>query len=295
MFTRIFGLAGILSIALLAGCIDATTLLFVKKDGSGLVVETVYMGKALEQMMQQMAAGFGGETAKQAGPKELPLEIEKYKAKAKKMGEGVKFVSAKRVTKADGSPGVRVVYSFPDVRKLTVSEDPDTPSSPGGGPGMMNAGQEKKKKKNPIRFDFVKGASPKLIIKMPEAAAAKDATASPESLKAPAEMPSASPTPEQMAMMKQMFGDFRMRIMVKVDGEITDSNASHVQKDGKSGKKCLVTLLDMNIGELLANEEQFKKLAAMGKIEDMSTAKYKLKDISGLKIEPEEKIEVVFH
>jgi hypothetical protein len=79
---------------------------------------------------------------------------------------------------------------------------------------------------------------------------------------------------EQLAQMKQMFDGFRVRIMVKVDGEIARTNASYVEIDTQSKKKQLVTLFDINIGEIMKDEETFKKLAAMGEIQDMEAERH---------------------
>ncbi len=82
--------------------------------------------------------------------------------------------------------------------------------------------------------------------------------------------------------------------MVKVDGEIARTNASYVEIDTQSKKKQLVTLFDINIGEIMKDEETFKKLAAMGEIQDMETAAEKLKGIPGLKIETAKRVEIEF-
>ncbi|MCK5849634.1 MAG: hypothetical protein KAH23_01870 [Kiritimatiellae bacterium] len=281
MFKNNIKLLCILGISTLCGCIDVTTIINVKKDGSGVITETTYMGKAAQQMMQQMAAGMGAGMG-QAVPSELPIEVEKYKSKAKNMGTGVQYVSAKRVSKTDGSKGLRVLYSFTDIRKIKISSEPETPSP--GRPGSVGD----KKKDSPVTFGFTKGQLPQLIINMPKPEKSSQSSLPPEM---GGEM---TPPPDQMAMMKQMFDGFRMRIMVKVDGSITKSNASYIEKDSKSGKKQLITLLDMNIGEIMKDEQMFKKLASMGKIQDMHTAKKMLKDIPGLKIETNEQIKVEF-
>ena len=70
--------------------------------------------------------------------------------------------------------------------------------------------------------------------------------------------------------------------VIKGGGDITKTNATYADKN-------TVTILDMNIGKLLENPAQFEKLAAMGPIKDMETAKKMLKDFPGLKIETEEK------
>ncbi len=107
----------VLALLLTSGCIDATTVVSVKKDGSGSVFDVVFIGKRLQQMVQQMSTAMGGEAAADQSANPL-MDIEKYKAQAVTMGEGVRFISAKELKKTDGTIGVGVVYAFEDIRKL---------------------------------------------------------------------------------------------------------------------------------------------------------------------------------
>ena len=269
----------VLALLLTSGCIDATTVVSVKKDGSGSVFDVVFIGKGLQQMIQQMSTAMGGEAAADQSANPL-MDIEKYKAQAATMGDGVRFISAKELKKTDGTIGVGVVYAFEDIRKLKISSDPDIPGQTEG---------QTSKKSNPITFDFARDHGPKLIINLPQSDNGKKPKSSEMPPVASQELPS-----EQLAQMKQMFDGFRVRIMVKVDGEIARTNASYVEIDTQSKKKQLVTLFDMNIGEIMKDEETFKKLAAMGEIQDMETAAEKLKGIPGLKIETARRVEVEF-
>lgn len=291
-------MACLLAMAVCAGCIDATTIVNVNKDGSGVIIEAVYFGKGFQQMMGQMAAQMGGQPGQPAvaggadKPFKPPLKIEEYKSKAAKMGEGVKFLSAKEVKKEDGSPGVQVFYSFTDVTKLKIASSPDVGSGQAG-PGMGMAPDEPKDKQDSISFSMPKGGKPKLVIVMPKQEPAKPKTeATPKAEEAAAAAPKAQ-NAEQMAMVKQMFNGFRFRLVVGVDGKITKSNATYVEKDA-GGRDHIVTLLDMNIGQLLNDDAMAKKLEALGDISDMTAAKEKLKGIEGLKIETAEKVEIEF-
>jgi hypothetical protein len=290
---------GLLSIGLLlvgAGCFDATTTVLIKKDGSGYIDDTMYMSAAASQMIAGMMAGMGGGGgASAAGAGDMPLEPEKYKAKALKMGEGVKYVSAKRMTKQDGSKGVRVLYSFEDINKIKVSQNPDAPSGPGGpgGPGgRMQPKDKEEKPESPITFSFVPGNTAKLTINMPPPDKSEPEKMPEREEGSGMNMGGGMPGGEQM--MNAMFTGMRIRLMVKVDGEITDTNGSYVHSGVKSGKKCYLTLFDMDIGKLLGNPEHMKKLQALGKNKDISAAKDALKEIPGVKVETEQKIEVTF-
>ena len=280
-------LAVMAGLVLLSGCVETSTVIEVKKDGSGYIGEEVYMSKAFEQMIQQMAAAFGGE---QAESPMSTIDEEKCRRKASKMGEGVKFMGAKIVKKNDGRSGRRTVYSFDDITKLKISPDPDTPSGvPGQGPqpGADN-------KPAPVTFGFVKGSTPRLIINMPQVqeTGESDQMEMPETSANPEEM-----TPQQrvqMEQMKKMMEGFHIRLTVKVDGEIVESNASHVEKNRETGKDQIVTLFDMDIGKLVNDEKNLMKIAGMQGVKDFEKAAEQLKDIPGFKIETRERVEIEF-
>lgn len=279
--------AVILTLLALVGCIDEATVISVKKDGSGTVVSTLYMTKAMQEMMKEMAGAMGGKTkGKQKNP--LLESAEAYRAKASAMGEGVTFVSSKEVRKPDGTTGVQVTYAYKDINKLKINSEPETPA--GGPEGAASPeGGPPQKKANPVTFEFVKGATPKLTIMMARKEKEEEAVKAEDNA-----TPEEAPAAEQMAMMKEMFDGFHMQLLVAVDGEITKSNATFVEKDEKTGKRQRIILIDMDLGKIFKDEASFKKLAAMGEIQDMATAREKLKDLPGLRFETEEKVEIEF-
>lgn len=282
-------LAGVLAISIICGCIDSTTTIAVRKDGSGLVMETVYVDKSVEAMMKEMMSGMTeamGAEEKETKTTKEHLDIEKYKAKAAEMGKGVKFVSAKEVKKEDGSPGTQIIYSFDDIRELKVSSEPENPASESMA-GMMPSTPDPEEKSAPITFDFIKGSTSKLIINLPEDADKEIKTEKPEEISKTPDMAS-----EEMGMMKMFLGGLRVRAMVKIiDGKITKTNASYVEKIEDSQ---YVTLFDMNMGKLMEMEGQLEKLGGMDQIKELSEARKLLKDIPGFKIEPENRIEIDF-
>ena len=92
--------------------------------------------------------------------------------------------------------------------------------------------------------------------------------------------------PEMMDMMRQLYQDMHLRIAVEVDGRITETNASYV--DGST-----VTLMDVDFGKILQDEEKFKELlqANPRTIEEM---KELVKDNPGIKVEIEDSIRIDF-
>jgi len=282
MIKRALLLCALCAVVFIFSCIDSATVISVRKDGSGTITEVVYLSESVKTMMQGMMAQMEVEE----GEKDQKLfDIEKYKTKATKLGSGVKFVSAKEVTTKDGSSGIQVVYSFDDIRKLNIQAEPENPMGDEMA-GMMEA-EPVTEDKNPITFDFVPGAIPRLIITMPKKEEPESSEEIPEETTEEPEAAAAG-----MGMMKQFLEGFRIRVMVNLlEGKIQKTNASFVETvDGKE----TVTLLDVALGEIMKNEKYAKEWQGMSQIKDMSKAMEKMKNIPGLKIETAERVEISF-
>jgi len=258
-----------------AGCINFETLVKVKADGSGTIVQTMTMSAETMEMMKSMK-GDGGKV--EVGGKPMALEakdIEQAKAEAAKMGEGVTFVKAEPIDTKEAK-GMRSIYAFKDVTKLKVSQKP---SSPGGAPSPGGKDADET-----VRFGFAKAANgnPVLTVTMPDlkAAAAKGG-ASKTAAKAP-EAP-----PEAMAMMKQMFKGLRIAIAVEPEGKVVQTNSPFVE-----GAR--VTLMEMNFDSLLKDEAKLKQFSAAMDSGSMADAKRLMKGLPGVKINLDPEVRVEF-
>jgi len=314
----------IVMMGMLSGCIDNTTVVEVRKDGSGTVTEVNYVSPAMDQMMNQMmnqmmqgmmaamsnsAPGEGGKVdvsiTKHGNTK--MLDRKQYEAKASQMGEGVSVLNVTEVKRKDGADGVRVDYAFKDITKVKI----EAGSSPDAMSGMSGGGMDSEKpakKSKPMTFAFTPGSPAKLIITMPP-----DEKAPPAGATDPGEMmetnvvgqgedkgQSAS-NPNDKAMeetMKSMLKDFRMTLRIKVDGEIQKSNATFVQVGGTSHKKQYVTLYNIEFGKIMGDPGLFAKYG--NKLEDLQSmgdspeAKKILMDLPGIQVETGKKIEIEF-
>ena len=274
---RVWGMVALLLATV--GCMDVTTDVYVRKDGSGTITETAYLSQMLVDMTQQMAESLGQETDG------IPLfDEQKLRAKAPIMGEGVTFVSVGELTHDDGRPGYRVVYSFDDVRRLRLQGDPEAPA------GAGRPAPTPPTEKSPITFDFTPGDAPSLTIHMPPPEPMTDGSetgAGAGGGMIPGGGPGQQPFDEEMA--RRVFGDFRIRIGLRVEGEIQKTNASFVNE-----KRDGITLMQMDIGELLEDPEQVERLQAVGQITDMETARRVLKGFKGIQIEPETDLTLTF-
>ena len=255
-----------------AGCIAFETLVKVKPDGSGTVVQSMSMSAENMEMMKSMK----GDGAKvEVGDKPMTLEakdVEQAKAEAAKMGEGVTFVKAEPIDTKDAK-GMRSVYAFKDVTKLKVSQKPSSPGGPpaAGGDAAVD---------DSMKFGFTKAASGNsvLTVSMPDLKGAADKKA------AGAKTPEAPP--EAMEMMKQMFKGLRISIAIEPEGKLVQTNSPFVE-----GSR--VTLMEMNFDSLLADEAKLKQFNAAMEGGSIADAKRLMKGLPGVKInlDPEVKIE----
>lgn len=253
-------------VAMLAfsGCLQIEKIVKLKADGSGTIEETLVMSKSALDGMKQMAAGFGGDKAAAKPPDEAKL-----KEAAAKMGEGVTFVSATKISGEQGE-GFKAIYAFTDISKLKLDQNPSG-SMPSTG-GMKPSGD--KKKQEPIGFRFTKGVPAELAITMPQ----------PE-VKPKKEQPSGM---DDMAtqMMQQILKDMKIVIAVEVQGAIKESSAEY--RDGSR-----VTLMEMDFNKLLADPVKVKEMAKASP-QTLQEAKVLMKSLDGVKVETAPEVKIKF-
>ena len=271
MRARYFGpLCVVAVVCMVAGCMDSTTIVMVRKNGGGTVTETVLVNEIVAARVALDGAGANASNM-----------VERCRARAGRMGRGVSLVrdSAKEMSR-NGMVGHQAVYSFDDVRALRLDQHPDLS-------GLGRYAPQEQGKVHPITFDFEKSGQPALSIMIPP----------------PFEKPQTAEVAggrgvrsavsiEQMAVIRKLFENFRVRILVKVDGEIVRTNAKFVEKEKDTDNT--VTLVDMDVSKLIENDSRMNKILAMGRIEDMDTARMKLRDLPGLRIETTGRVDVVF-
>jgi hypothetical protein len=254
----------------LAGCLDVEKTVTVKPDGSGTVIETVVLSKAVLEQMKGMAAAFGGKGDDAMKGFDLSDE-KKAKEEAGKMGEGVTFVSAKKVSTEKGE-GATVTFTFKDINKLKIDQNPSSsaPKTPGGAAGGPS-------KVEPITFAFTKGAPAQLTVRMPKPALDKKAKPAPDA---------AGMEEMAMQMAQQMFKDMRIRIAIAVAGKIVETNAEY-HDDSR------VTLMEMDFNKLLANPEKMKALSKANP-QSLEEMKALVKGLDGVKVETAPEVKVKF-
>lgn len=254
----------------LSGCLQIEKIVKLKPDGSGTLEETLAMSKETAAKLKQMTASFGKPAGgkKAAAPDTGLMNEKRLREDADTMGDGVKFVSAKKID-TDKLQGFTAVYSFTDINKLKLDQNPASAlSSVGGAKG--DPGQSKNE---PLVFHFTTGSPAELKITMPQS----NAPPKPQSDEAQA---------VAMQAMQQIFKDLKITIAVEVQGSIKATNAQY--HDGSR-----VTLMEMDFNKLLSNPEKFKELAK-GNPQSLQESKALLKGLEGVKIENAPEITVKF-
>lgn len=244
----------------LTSCLEIKSTVFVNKDGTATIEESVLLGAQLAAMMQ--AGGGQGDQLKG-----LVMDKAKAEVRAKKLGEGVTVKSHEEVKSPDGKSGVKVVFAVADLAKLKyVPFEPEQEGKPAS-------------TSEPMTF-ALSGSS--LTITNAEADKKKGGAAD-KPKKSPEEI---AQMKAQMGMMKPMFAGMRMTVEVKGANGIASSDATHLN-DGT------ISYLDIQFDKLMDNADAFVGVmeSADGGM-SMADAASKFNKVEGLKIEGKKMVTV---
>lgn len=243
--------------AMLSGCINSSTLVKVKPDGSGTIEQILLVNAAA---LKGMFAGMGGAQMKESPTPGVFTDAD-FKRTAERMG--VKPVSLTPM-KENGFEGSKAVFAFDDITKVRVDQDPQI----GGMAGSSTP------KESPIHFTFARQANTSILTvtfdEKKAAGATKDMQQKAPSIE--------SIDPQMMQMIKTMFEGFKVAVNLEVDGKIVKTNADYVE-----GSR--VTLLEIEMAGLFEDQEKLKALQSkIGPGATISEIKPYLKDVKGVKI-----------
>ena len=254
-----------LTVALLlvasTGCLRSTTVIDLKPDGSGTILQETAMSAQALGMLQ----GLAGNQPDGVKPPQLFGEEQARKAAGTM---NVTFVSGEPF-KTGELEGYRARYAFDDISKVTVKMDQGTNDL---APGADT-------KKPPFGFAFTRGAAAsQLTIQMPDQAPGGGS---------PFQLPGAGASDadkaqaaQAMAMMKMMMRGLYVDVALNVNGRILKSNAPYV--DGTR-----VTLMQIDFDKLLADDGALLKLQSAKDVKSLAA-------VPGLKIVTEPKVTIDF-
>ncbi|MGH2569406.1 MAG: hypothetical protein ACRDGA_13795, partial [Bacteroidota bacterium] len=109
------------SLIVLSGCLQLQRVVTVKPDGSGTIRERVVLKSQMAIMMISLAKQMKGEGKKKD---EGIFDEGELREKASTMGEGVTYLSGKKLPQEEGE-GYEVVYAFEEINKVLMSDTPD--------------------------------------------------------------------------------------------------------------------------------------------------------------------------
>jgi hypothetical protein len=257
------GLAALLVLPL-AGCFQSSTLIRVKADGSGTIEQRLLF---TEQALEQLRAFtiLGGGNADNADP----TSEAQARALAAAIGPGVAYVSSMPVT-SGRLQGRDSVYSFADVTRLRISEQPEVP----GGPSLKAQGVNTSS--DPITFAFARKSDGNVNLRI--------------LVPRPALFPIGPngdpqpPTLQQIITVKQLLAGARLVVAIEPEGRLVQTTSPFVE-----GNR--VTLVDLDIDKAGADPDLASKLQNAKTPEE---TKAMLNSIPGVKITLDPEISIEF-
>jgi len=255
----------------MGSCIESTTLVRVQKDGSGEVEDTLLMRTEVIQMLMSV----GQEMGEESGDFEL-VSREELEQRAREMGAGVTLSSVENIV-TETHTGYRALYTFQDINTLQVNENPDENVPDSGSPGEEAPNREI----ITFQFDKAKGKDPaSLVINLPQ-----EETKTESEEAHPEELPEEQ-SEDMLNMFREIFKDMKIDVALEVDGKITETNAEH--QDGSR-----IVLMELDFGKIIQNEEAFRELA-LSNTNSLEETKELIKDVPGIRVEMQDRIEVQF-
>ena len=256
-----------IAVMLLTSCIKVETTVKINKNGSGKIFQSVMMSKTFVEMISQFAGSFGDSS----GTEEFSLfDEEEFKGAEKEFGSGVEYVGGEQVSN-ESWEGYIAEYSFDDLNKIRLEPEPDSKISIG-----TEEQQDEDKDEEYYFFKFIKGDIPEVIIDRPEIEHEFDND----------EIEVEGSDDDFNDEFLKMMDGMRVDIAVEFEGEILETNATHVE-----GSR--VTLLSVDFGELIKNKEtlEMMKKSQPDKIEDLEAF---VEKIPGMKLELKKPVSIIF-
>jgi hypothetical protein len=249
----------------LGGCFQMATVVKVNGDASGTIDQRLVFSQAAMGQLKQFAA-LGGTNGKPFDP----ISEEQARADAAKLGPAATYVSSAAVNDETGQ-GRATTYAFSDINQLRVNQQPRAP----GGIGVRAQGIDSDGQAVTFRLTKQPNGNALLTIAVPRPAFPSGGVSA-----SGATMPSV----EQIATLRQMFAGARITIAVEPSGTLVHTSSPFVE-----GQR--VTLLDVNLDELLKDDTLPSRIQAARTEEDMNAI---LREAPGLKINLDREIAIEF-
>ncbi|HEY4754653.1 MAG TPA: hypothetical protein VIH28_01230 [Ignavibacteriaceae bacterium] len=260
----------------LSGCIEMHTVITVNKDGSGLIEENIFIGKEIIKMFKEFAAAFADSTQPQ---QEFNLfEEEKIKAKTSDYGEGIEFVSMENIV-TDEREGYKAIYKFKDLNKVKVNQDPSDEMP------MAEPKEGSEKTNEYVFFKFITGNPNRIVFKLPDETKKEEENTKQIKTDDTTATNVEADSSDLESMVKFM-KDMKAKFEIRVDGKITNTNATHV--DGNT-----VTLFDIDFAQLISDKEKLEEFKKFNP-NSFEEVKKLVSGIPGIKVELNKEVYIEF-
>ncbi|MFN8008975.1 MAG: hypothetical protein U0V70_18495 [Terriglobia bacterium] len=265
------------------GCINSETVIQVSPDGSGQVIERTLLSKVFVDQLTAMFQGFAGpsdsKNSDRKGTKAPDLFTEESARKrVTRFGEGVSFVSSKKISTADWE-GLESVFAFKDIRTIRLSGTPE--SLTGMDPENVTSARS-----TPSTFGFEKLANGDVLLTVMTSPVEKKESATRTESSTPESKPSPTESSTETEGLKKMLAGFRVLNAIEIQGTVVRTTIPY-----QAGNR--LTLLELDFGQLLGNAEKLQELKLL-KPKTLDEAKSLLADVPGIKIPLESKMTVEF-
>ena len=269
----LYPLVGALLLSL-TGCLTFETFIKVKPDGSGTIKQTFI----LTSEMLRMALMFGGDDG---GPAEL-CDEEELADEAAEMGEGVRLLSAEEINE-DDAIGCHALFAFDNINTLNLSLNPENQMPAGMSDDESDdEAPDEEAASDLVTFSFDRGNPSTLVVRIDQDQA-PDRDDPDASEAAPVD---STERDMQIRMMREMFKGARMAVILEVDGNLVETDASF--HDGNQ-----ITLMDIDFDKLLDDEEYLEKIADANP-QSADEMRALMEEGEGIMIETKEKFTVRF-
>jgi hypothetical protein len=243
-----------------AGCFQMTTVVKVNGDGSGTIDHTMLVTKAALAQLRNFSALGGGRG------QQIDLTSEdQARSMADTLGPGVAYVSSQPIDTPLGE-GRHALYAFRDISQVRISQQPRTD----GLPVKVDAGGD-------ITCSMTRDPNGNAVlhINLP------GLSLPPNLGNANAGNPGLA---QQLALVRSLLAGARVSIGVEPAGELVKTSSPFV--DGGH-----VTLLDVNLDQVLSNEALLARLQASQTPDEIKAA---LTDVPGLKMVLDREVTIEF-
>jgi hypothetical protein len=253
----------LLATALLCGgCFQLNTVIRVRGDGSGTIEQRLLFTRAALEQLKQLAALNGGAAFN-------PLSEEEARADAERLGPGVTLLSTSPLTDETGQGRVST-YAFTDINQIRMTQQPGVPRGTVREVDPDSQALTAKLARQPNGHALLTIAVPRPNL--------------PGTRMLSRPGTGGGPSPEQVAMVKQLFGGARVSIAVEPEGTLVATSSAFA--DGQR-----VTLMDVDVDQLMKDDTLLPRLQSARTTDELKAV---LKDVPGLKVNLDREITIEF-